>query len=221
MSALSPLDGQSSAMAGPYRLDRLEVLVVGIDELISRDVIRALVAERAIVTAAACDEHSLAHLQRDLGLYRTATNVAAIDLFSASEMRLFADNLRGQQRLPHLIVSCSASIPSPATLALSILQPSLVLEALAQPATRLGRAVASLNIPTLPALLDRAWRHGLFGPNRGPQRVQIASQVFALRRREAPSGRAAAPRSSAIAGPGRTATPSLTASPHQERQDTP
>src|ERR1700722_7333157 len=114
MTTMSPLDRRSNEMESRSRLDHLEVLVVGIEELISRDVIRALVAERAIVTAAARDERSLTHLQRDLGLYRTAVNIAPIDLFSGSEMRLFADNLRGQHKLPHLVVCCSVRNPSPA-----------------------------------------------------------------------------------------------------------
>jgi hypothetical protein len=202
-------------MESEHGLDHLEVLVVGIEELISRDVIRALVAERAIVTAAARDERSLAQLQRDLGLYRTAVNVAAIDLSSGPEMRLFADNLRGLKRLPHLVVCCSDRSPSQAALALAVLQPSLVLDVLRSPATRLGRAVATLNTPTLPALLDRSRRRGLFDPDRGPQRVLIASHLFNLRRWEAEPERTPQRRSTAIVA--RTLTPA-TSSPSSPRQ---
>ena len=217
MMTTSTLDRRGYALESHSRLDQLEVLVVGVEELISRDVIRALVAERAIVTAAACDERSLAHLQRDLGLYRTAVNIAAIDLYSSAEMRLYADNLRGQQRLPHLVVCCSNRSPSPATLAQSCLLPSLALDVLPQPATRLGRAVASLNIPTLPALLDRPRHRGLFDPDTGPQRVLIGSHVFALRRREAVSEPTPSRRPSAKAYRASAAAPSPSASPRQKR----
>jgi hypothetical protein len=163
-------------------LDNLEVLLVGVEALLSRDVARALVADGAIVTAAAGDEQSLVHLQRDLGLYHTTVNIAPIDLFSSSEMQLFADNLRGQRRLPHLIVCCNARRPYPAALALSLLQPSLVLDALPLAATRLGRAVASLNLPALPTLLETSRRPRLFDPETGPQRVLIGGHVFVARR---------------------------------------
>jgi len=217
MTTMSPLDRRSSETESRSRLDHLEVLVVGVEELISRDVVRALVADGAIVTAAARDERSLAHLQRDLGLYRTAVNIAAIDLFSSSEMGLFADNLRGQHRLPHLVVCCSLRNPSPAALALSLLQPSLVLDVMPAPATRLGRAVATLNIPSLPALLDRPWRHGLFGPDRNPQRVLIASHLFALRRWEPASERAPPRRSPIIADHGPASAPFPSSSPRHKR----
>jgi NAD(P)-dependent dehydrogenase (short-subunit alcohol dehydrogenase family) len=170
------------------RLDDLEILVVGIEDLISRDVVRALVAERAIVTAAASNEETLAQLQRDLELYRTRVNIAPIDLFSSAEMRLFADNLRSRRKLPHLVVCCHARNPRPTALALSFLQPSLVLDALPIATTRLGRALATLTIPTLPDLLERTRRRGLFSPDMGPQRVSIADYAFTLRRWEDAGG---------------------------------
>jgi len=177
-------------MESQDRLDGLEVLVVGVDDLISRDVICALVTEGATVTAAAGDEFSLHRLQRDLGLYRTTVNIAHIDLLSSSEMRLYADNLRGQRKLPHLVVCCRAKSPSPSALALSFLQPSLVVHALPQARTRLGRAIAALNLPSLPALLARGRRGGLFDPHTEPKRVLISNHVFTLRRWEGSPGRA-------------------------------
>lgn len=175
------------------RLDDLEILVVGIEDLISRDVIRALVAEDAVVTAAASDEESLAQLQRDLELYRTRANTAVIDLYSCSEMRLFADNLRSRRKLPHLVVCCHAQDRRPAALALTFLQPSFVLDALPVATTRLGRVLATLTIPTLPDLLDGTRRRGLFDPDMGPQRVSIGAYAFIFRRWEESVVRPSAP----------------------------
>ena len=166
------------------RLNDLEVLVVGVEQLISRDVLCALVADGASVTAAAREERVLEHLQRDLGLYRTSVEVAHIDLFSASEMRLFADNLRAQRRLPHLIICCRPNGERLMALAGPLLQPSLVLEAPPPAATRLGRAVAAMHLPSLSALLTRGRRRTLFHPQAGGRRVLIGGHVFDLRRWE-------------------------------------
>lgn len=180
---------EASPAARRGSLHDLEVLVVGIEDMISREVVRSLVAEGAAVTAAAGDERSLAHLQRDLGLYRTTVNIAQIDLFSASEMVLFADNLRGQRKLPHIVICCRARPPFPTPHALLYLQPSLALQA-ARPGAWFGRAVAGLNTPSLPALLKRPQRPGLFGPKASPQRVLISGYLFTLCRWDAspPSG---------------------------------
>jgi NAD(P)-dependent dehydrogenase (short-subunit alcohol dehydrogenase family) len=176
------------------RLHDLEVLVVGIEDMISRDVVRSLVEDGAIVTAAAGDERTLAHLQRDLGLFRTAVNIAQIDLSSASEMRLFADNLRAQGKLPHIVICCRSRPPLPTLHALSQLQPSLLLDALPPARTWLGRAVAGLNAPTLPGLLERARRPGLFDADAGQRRVVISRHVFTVTRWDAAPGKVPARR---------------------------
>jgi hypothetical protein len=172
----------------------LRVLIVGIEDLTSRDVIRALVADGAIVMAAACDESALASLQRDLGLYRTTIELAPIDLFSSSEMQLFADNLRAQHKLPHIIVCCLTGSPQLTLLTAPFLQPSLLLDALPQGATRLGRAIASMNSPSLAAWLERGRRRTLLFSGSRPQRVQIAGCVFGFRRWQAHADNAAARR---------------------------
>jgi len=164
------------------RLDGLQVLVTGIQALISRDVVHLLVVEGALVTAADGDEGVLARLQRDLGLYRTTADVAPIDLFSSSEMRLFAANMQGLGRLPHVIVCCCGGDGCPAALAASLLQPSLVLHALPCSDTGLRRAVAGMSVPSLPDLLERSRRRGMFDSRGWPRRVSIASHVFGLRR---------------------------------------
>lgn len=171
-------DNSHSARRGS--LHDLEVLVVGIEDMISREVVRSLVEAGAAVTAAAGDEPSLAHLQRDLGLYRTTVKIAQIDLFSASEMVLFADNLRGQQKLPHIVICCRARPPFPTPHVLSFLQPSLVLQAIPRPGAWFSRAVAGLNTPSLAMLLKRSQRPGLFDPKTSPQRVLIAGHLFTL-----------------------------------------
>jgi len=167
------------------RLDGVQVLVTGIRALISRDVVHRLVAEGAQVTAADCDEGVLTRLKRDLGLYRTTADFAPIDLFSASEMHLFAANMQGLGRLPHVVVCCCGGDACPAALAAALLQPSLVLHALPGGAAGLRRAVASISIPSLPDLLERGRRRGVFDPRAWPRRASIASHVFSLHRGDA------------------------------------
>jgi hypothetical protein len=166
------------------RLDGLQVLVVGVEALISREVVRELVAEGARVTAAADDRVALSRLQRDLGLYRTTVSLAPIDLTSRAEMHAFADTLQRQERMPHMVVCCCGGEGCPAGLAVALLAPSLMLHVLPLPGSRLGRAVASLHIPTLPALVGRAQGGGLFDPGPGPQRALIGGQVFDFHRDE-------------------------------------
>jgi len=172
------------------RLDGLQVLVTGIQAPISRDVVHLLVVEGALVTAADGDEGVLTRLQRDLGLYRTTANLAPIDLFSSSEMLLFAANMQGLGRLPHLIVCCCGGDRCPAALAASLLQPSLVLHALPCSDTGLRRAMAGMSVPSLPDLLERSRRRGMFDSRAWPRRVSIASHVFGLRRSGASPERA-------------------------------
>ena len=171
------------------RLGGLQVLVTGIRTLISRDVVHLLVAEGAKVTAADGDEGVLTRLQRDLGLYRTTADFAPIDLFSASEMRLFAANMQGLGRLPHLVVCCCGGDACPAALASSLLQPSLVLHALPCADTGLRRAVAGMRVPSLPDLLERGRRRGVFDPRAWPRRASIAGHLFGLHRGVAPPER--------------------------------
>lgn len=164
------------------RLDGLKVLVVGIEELISRDVVRCLVADGALATAAS-DEHAVLRLQRDLGVYRTTVGAAPVALFDASEMRLFAANLRGLGALPHLIVCCCRGGDCPTDIAAPLLEPTLTLHAAPKARSWLGRIAARLASPTLAAVLER---RGLFNPAAGPRRVRIGAHLFVLNRWEAP-----------------------------------
>jgi NAD(P)-dependent dehydrogenase (short-subunit alcohol dehydrogenase family) len=152
-------------------LEGLQVLVTGIDALISRGVVQALVAEKALVTAVDGDPRILERFQRDIALYRTESNIAAIDLFSGSEMRLFAENLQSLGRLPHLVVCCCDGGGCPAVLAAAALRPSLVLHALAASGGGLLRAFAALGVPNLPNLLEPGRRKGVFDTHGGPRRV--------------------------------------------------
>jgi hypothetical protein len=170
--------------AAGARLAGLRVLMIGVEPLISRDVARALKAEQALVTAAAREERVLARLQRDLGLYRTTVDAAAIDLASASEMRLFAMNLQGQGALPHLLICCCPDIACPLPLAQSALQPSLVLHVLPPARSWLGRLARWLQVPPLAALFEARRRVALFDADARPGRVRIAGHVFSLRRGE-------------------------------------
>ena len=210
------------------RLDGLKVLVVGIEELISRDVVRALVAEGAAATAAS-DERTGASLLRDLGFYRTTVNITPVELFSTAEMRLFAANLRGLGNLPHLIVCCCCGHDCPTTIAAPLLEPTLVLHAAPQEGGWLRRTAANLGVPSLSALLER---RGLFNPDAGPRRVLIGSHAFILNRWEATPGRTAsrrarlstdraapAPAPAPRRGRFRPAAPALNPSPSQLHQE--
>lgn len=178
------------------RLDGLKVLVVGIEALISRDVVRALVADGAHATAAS-DARAVASLQRDLGVYRTTVAAAPVELSSPSEMRLFAENLKGLGALPHLIVCCCQDGcrggACPTSLAAPWLEPTLVLHAAPRPRSWLARALARWRAPTLPVALER---QGLFNPAAGPRPVRIGPHPFVLSRWEPPPAdrRAPAPR---------------------------
>ena len=208
------------------RLDGLKVLVVGIEELISRDVVRSLVADGAIATAAS-DERAVARLQRDLGVYRTTVSAAPVELYSPSEMRLFAANLRGLGALPHLIVCCCRGGECPTAIAAPLLEPTLVLHAAPRARSWLGRLAANFASPTLPALLER---RGLFNPAVGPRRVRIGAHLFVLNRwdsaraparRVRPSGDRPPPERQNRRGGGRRGTSAAMSPPSPQLQDAP
>jgi NAD(P)-dependent dehydrogenase (short-subunit alcohol dehydrogenase family) len=90
-------------------LEKLQVLVTGVDAAIARDVARLVAAEGASVTAADRDPARLSRLERDLGLYRTRIETAAVDLASQAEVRLWEASLAGFARLPHLMICCCGS----------------------------------------------------------------------------------------------------------------
>ena len=171
------------------RLEGLQVLVTGISEQISRAVVYALVSEGALVTAADCDEGVLGRLLRDLGLYRATADVAEIDLFNASEMRLFAANMQGLGRLPHVIVCCCRDEACPAALAASLLRPSLTLHTFPCAGARLRRVVVGMGIPSLPDLIERNRRRRVLDPGSWPRRVSIGRHVFGLRHGDEPPAR--------------------------------
>ncbi len=181
------------------RLEGLQVLVTGIEPLSSRDVVRDLLAEHAQVTAVHGEDQVLRRLQRDLGLFRTTVGVASVDLFSPSEVRLFEDNLRGLGGLPHMVVCCCEGAECPAALAVSLLQPTLVLHALPATGTRLERALFALRTASLPGLIQQVRRNGDFDLRTRPKLVSIAGHVFSLHRGEAPQEIPAPRREASIA----------------------
>jgi NAD(P)-dependent dehydrogenase (short-subunit alcohol dehydrogenase family) len=122
-------------------LEKLHVLVTGVDAAIARDVARLVAGEGASVVAADRDAAKLSRLERDLGLFRTRIETAAVDLGSQTEVRLWNDSLAAFGRLPHLMICCCGS---PA------LHPA--------PARRSGRA-ASRSVQPDSVALSEARRH--------------------------------------------------------------
>jgi hypothetical protein len=97
-------------------LEELQVLVTGVDAAIARDVARLVAGEGACVLAADRDPATLSRLERDLGLYRTRIETAAVDLASQAEVRLWEAQLGAFGRLPHVMICCCGSpAPQPAS----------------------------------------------------------------------------------------------------------
>jgi hypothetical protein len=122
-------------------LEKLHVLVTGVDAAIARDVARLVAGEGARVVAADRDAAKLSRLERDLGLFRTRIETAAVDLGSQAEVRLWNESLAAFGRLPHLMICCCGS-PAPH----------------AAPAPRSGPAASPLVQPDSVALSE-ARRH--------------------------------------------------------------
>jgi NAD(P)-dependent dehydrogenase (short-subunit alcohol dehydrogenase family) len=195
-------------MSAPI-LDKLQVLVTGVDAAVARDVARLIAAEGSNVVAADRDPARLARLQRDLGLYRTRIETAQVDLASQAEVRLWGESLGVLGRLPHVMICCCGS-PAPhapptarkrvadpaADVALSearrhrcpaiiaerLLQPTLFLHAEPTRRSVFDRALAVLRHPTLRGLLERAPGQGVFNAERAIPYVRIASRVYSVRR---------------------------------------
>ena len=193
-------------------LDKLQVLVTGVEAGIARDVARLVAAEGAAVMAADGDAARLARLQRDLGLYRTRIETAPVDLASPAEVRLWEESLSALGRLPHVMICCCGSPPPPAgrtataqpsgsggepgDVALSegrrrrcpaqiaerLLKPALFLHAEPTRRSVFDRALAVLRHPTLRGLLARAPGRGVFSPEPAIPYVRIASELYSLRR---------------------------------------
>lgn len=87
-------------------LDKLQVLVTGVDAALARDVARLVAAEGASVLAADRDAARLERLERDLGLFRTRIETAPVDLASQAEVRLWGESLSAFGRLPHVMICC-------------------------------------------------------------------------------------------------------------------
>ena len=191
----------------PTAFEKLQVLVTGVDAAIARDVVRLAVAEGGSVIAADRDAGKLARLDRDVGLYRTRVETAAIDLGNLTEVRLWETSLRAFGRLPHLMICCcGAPAPShsgksgrgaapndvalsdhrarncPAAVAERVLQPTLFLHAQVLRRSVFNRALSVLRHPTLRGVLERGPGRGVFNPETAIPYVRIASHVYSLRR---------------------------------------
>jgi NAD(P)-dependent dehydrogenase (short-subunit alcohol dehydrogenase family) len=169
------------------RLDDLQVLVLGIETPASGDMVRELVAQGARVTVAGSSQAALARLERDLGLHRAAANLGFVHLLSRSELRLLADNLQARGRRSQVAICCCAGEPCASRLAVSLLRPPLTLHVLPHVPGRLRRAVASLHVPPLSALIERIGGGGLREPAAQGQRALIATHLLAPYRFDEPS----------------------------------
>jgi hypothetical protein len=174
------------------RLDGLKVMVLGLDDHISREVVCALSRQRAKVTAVG-DAGEVELLRRDLELLGARATLAPLETIDATEARLMADNLRALGQLPNVIVCCRPSADAPASVLVQALRPTLALH-LAQ--TRPARGVRALGAGasttrSLAALLDDP---GLFDPTRTLSRVRLGGRLFDVRRREPALAARAAPR---------------------------
>ena len=176
-------------------LEKLQVLVTGVEAAIARDVVRLLVEEGASVIAADRDRNKLIQLDRDVGLYRARLETAVVELASYGEVKLWEERLRAFSRAPQLIVCCCGSpactastskrprratpacdvalgeqrvagCPAAAA-AVRILQPTLFLHAEPLRRSVFDRAISVLRHPTLRGLMERA-------PGRGGALPQSA-----------------------------------------------
>ena len=197
-------------------LDKLQVLLTGVEAAASRDVVRLLVAGGASVIAADPDGARLARLERDAGLYRTHIETTEIDLADETEIRLWEDALRSFKRLPHMMICCCGAPAAhaggqagpwraggdvslsergaddcPALAAARILRPSIFLHAEPVRRSTFNRAIAALRHPTLQGVLERSPGRSVFSSDAVTPYVRIASRLYSLRRH--PDGDPSAP----------------------------
>lgn len=170
-------------------MDNLQVLVTGVGSSISRDAVRALADQGAMVTAIDGNADRLARFERDLSLYRTQVQATYLDLARASEIRVFEKNLRFFGRLPHVLVCCCDSALMQAgtcacasNTAADILQPSLFLHAAPVARSRVRRRLSTIGRPTLNSLLARRPGRGLFEPYARIPYVRLGSHLYSLSR---------------------------------------
>jgi len=198
-------------------LEKLQVLVTGVDAAIARDVISLLAQDGASVIAADRDPDALDRLARDIGLYRAEISVAQVELGVASKIKLWEASLAAFGRRPHLMICCCGSPTGRCTaegrqeqpplsddvalseqrdpeclaaLAERLLRPALFLHAEPLRRSDFDRALAVLRHPTLRGVLERSPGRGLFHPSSAIPYVRIASHLYALRRQidGAPTG---------------------------------
>lgn len=165
-----------SRLAPPSRLDGLKIMVVGLGDHVSREVIGALHREGAKVTVTGV-ANEVELLRRDLELTGAQASLAPLETIDATEARLLADELRALGQLPSVVVCCSAGVDVQAALLIQALQPTLALhlDKTAPTGSRpfAGRALADL--------LDDP---GLFDTSRTLSRVRLGARLFQVRRRD-------------------------------------
>ncbi|HWA62267.1 MAG TPA: hypothetical protein VG939_12885 [Caulobacteraceae bacterium] len=168
---------------GGLALEKLHVLITGVEASVSRDAARLLASQGAAVTAADPDARALARLARDVSLYGLTLETAVINLASTTAIRLVEDHLRLVGRLPHVIVCCCGHTGEACSgvVAARVLQPSLFLQ-LTPARGRLTRALAGLRHPTLLNVLARKPGRGIFDPETSTPYVRIASHLYAMTR---------------------------------------
>lgn len=165
------------------RLDGLKVMVLGLGDHVSREVVCTLSRQRAKVTVAG-DAGEVELIARDLELLGPVAALAPLDAIDATEARLMADNFRALGQLPSVIVCCGPDVDPAASVLVHALQPTLALHLIRtlHGASAPAPAAAAFGARSLSALLDDP---GLFDPARPLSKVRLGASLFHVRRREA------------------------------------
>lgn len=190
-SSLSKALGRLFAPAS--RLDGLKVMVLGLGDHVSREVVCTLSRQKAKVTVVG-DAGEVELMRRDLELLGAVATLAPLERIDATEARLIADNFRALGQLPNVIVCCGPDVDAAASVLVRALQPTLALHLIK---TRPGAGAAAVGVGalgvgalgvgafaarSLAALRDDP---GLFDPARTLSKVRLGARLFHVRRREA------------------------------------
>jgi hypothetical protein len=164
------------------RLDGLKVMVLGLGDHVSREVVWTLSRQKAKLTVVG-DAAEVELMSRDLELLGVVATPAPLEAIDATEAQLMADHFRALGQLPNVIVCCSSDADAAVSVLLQALQPTLTLQLrTARPGpSAAGLAPGACAARSFAALLDDP---GLFDPARPLPKVRLGARLFDVRRRE-------------------------------------